>query len=209
MSHFTIKIACKKYVKVYLETMCGSPVDITQLPVLYREFKRGLRKVDTSPGISLSQRSLLPPAIRFPELVVIIIPHDTFFRCGYEMNDEDCLFFNSIVEKNVKYIMRQYVALNSAMGVTVADAIRQFQQDFGFNDNVWDSESIKKDFQRNGKKVEMKSLKAVRKEIITNLLNDLIDLGTLAKIPYAWSKENSCDQNLKISNQQPEPEYNS
>ena len=173
MTNFTIKIPCKTYVKAYLETNCGTPVNLQHLPDLLEEFRRGLaRKPEHRESADLA-------ACR--ELVTIIIPPDMFYRYGWEMNKENILDFNRKIEMKVKSFMRLHVAFNSSLGTPVANCIREFQEIFGFPEPVWSYESIKKDFDRHGHIPKLKTMKELKSEMNKILLDNLSDLGTISK----------------------------
>jgi len=173
---FTIKIPCKSYVRVFLELNCGDPVDLRQLPGLFKEFKRGLSMKPEHRG-----KGDFPLNQAYNDSVTIIIPTDMFYRYGWELNKENLLDFNSAAEQQVKFFMRQYISINNSVGSKVADSIREFQSRFGFTEDIWNYESIKKDFDRNGKIVQLKLIKGVRKEVMEILLDNLSYLGIVTK----------------------------
>lgn len=172
-NHFTIKLPCKAYVKAYLENNCGIPVNLVHLPDLLDEFRRGLAR---KPG---HRESTDLAACR--EIVTIIIPPDMFYRYGWEMNKENILEFNRKIEMKVKFLMRQYIAVNHSLGTPVAICIREFQDGFGFPEPVWSFDSIKKDFDRHGRLPELKITKEIKHELNKILLANLSDLGTVSK----------------------------
>lgn len=172
-NHFSIEIPCKKYVKAYLEINCGTPVNLQHLPAVMEEFRRALcRKPEHRESA---------PVAEYKDKVKVIVPSDMFYRYGWEMNRENELDFNRKVEQQAKYFMRQYVSVNSSIGVPVAICIREFQEKFGFHEPIWSYESIKKDFDRHGKVPEMKTLRDLRAEINKILLDNLSELGTVSK----------------------------
>lgn len=173
-NHFTIKIPCKKYVKAYLENNCGTPVNLQHLPDLMEELRRGLSRKP-------AHREAADLAI-CTENVTIIIPSDMFYRYGWELNKENILDFNRNVEMKVKSFMRLYISLNNSLGNPVANCIREFQDVYGFPEPIWSFDSIKKDFDRHGKKAShMKSIKELKVEMNKILLDNLSELGTVSK----------------------------
>lgn len=170
---FTIKIPCKPYLKAFLEINCGDPVDLRYLPDLLEEFKRGLsRKPEHREKTNV---------VLYKDFVTIIIPSDMFYRYGWEMNKENLLDFNRAVERLVKFFMRQYIAVNSSLGLSVTKCIREFQNRFGFDESIWNFEALKKDWDRNGTKIELKSVKQLQGELNKILLANLSDIGTISK----------------------------
>lgn len=171
-NHFTIKIHCKKYVKAYLENNCGTPADLRLLPDLLQELRRCLQKKPEH----LEKAEIA----KWEETVTIIIPPDMFYRYGWEMNRENILDFNRKVEQKTKFFMRNYIAFNSSLGIPVTTCVREFQEKFGFHEEIWSFESIKKDFSRNGHKVELKTIRLLRAEINKILLDNLSEIGTIS-----------------------------
>ena len=161
-NNFTIRITCKKYVKTYLETNCGIPVNLQLLPDLLQVFTICL---DKKPGHRESAE-----VFKYTESVTVIIPPDVFYRCGWEVNIENILDFNRKVEHNVKFFMRQYISLNHSLGVSIAVCIKEFQERFDFPDPEWACARIKEDFYRNGKTSRI-TITNLKKEWHTNVLD--------------------------------------
>jgi hypothetical protein len=170
---FTIKIPCKKYVRTYLELNCGDPVDLSHLKGLFKEFKICLSKKP--------EHREKANVARYDDFVSIIIPTDMFYRFGWEMNKENLLDFNRAAEQQVKFFMRQFISINHNAGMSVAECIRNFQNKFGFTEMTWNYDSIKKDFDRNGKLYQLKTIKNLRKEVNEILLDNLAYVGTISK----------------------------
>jgi hypothetical protein len=172
MGHFTIEVPCKRYVKAYIENNCGNPANLLLWPELLREFRRCLK--------NKPWRREGDKVAKYTESVTVIILHDDFYRLGWEMNTENILNFNRFVEIRIKIMMRQYVALNHALGIPMSECIRIFQDEFGFPEHVWSFEAIKKDFTRNGKLVSFKPIKDLKIEIRKIFLANLSELGTVS-----------------------------
>jgi len=160
--NYTIQIPCKKNVKAYLESSCGIPVNLIFLPELYHEFKNCLNK---QPHI---EKSI--PTTFYSEIVTIIIPSDCFYRTGWEMDRDNIYKLNKMAESRMKFVMRQYVMLGNSLGVPISTCISEFQEKFGFQEQAWPAESIKKELYRNGGKVKIKTIDALRSEIRITLL---------------------------------------
>lgn len=171
--HFTIKVPCKKYVKAFLETNCGSPVDLRLMPDLQKKFIQCLSRKP--------QHRENSEVATYSEMATIIIPSDIFYRHGWEMNRENVLTFNKEVEVLVKFVMRQYIGIASALGNPVSNSIREFQERFGFDESDWSYDSIKKDFDRHGKKVSLNTTRNLKEEIHKIFLDNLSELGTISK----------------------------
>jgi hypothetical protein len=169
---FTIKIPCKPYTRVFLELNCGDPADLTHLRSLFKEFKSCLsKKSEHREGSILTL---------YKDEVTIIIPTDMFYRLGWEMNKENLQDFNRAAEQHAKFFMRQFISINNSAGVSVCESIKEFQDKFGFAESIWGYESIKKDYDRNGKMCELKLIRGLRVEINKILLNNLSYLGIIS-----------------------------
>lgn len=137
---YTIDVRVKPYVRQYLINNCGSPVDLSHLPKLKRAF----------------QKLITRPLLRFESLpipagecyVSIVISEDTFYRHGWEISRTGMMDFNSAVEQEIKFVMRNYVASFSVFK-PIATCIRMFQDKFNFPEEVWTFDAIKKDIDRN------------------------------------------------------------
>lgn len=169
---FTIKIPCKPYVRAFLELNCGDPADLARLQRLFKEFKNCLSKKPEHREAST--------VANYTDVVTIIIPADMFYRHGWEMNKENLLDFNRAAEQQVKFFMRQFISINNSVGVPVSESIKEFQDRFGFTESIWNYESIKKDYDRNGKGFELKLIRELRVEINKILLNNLSDLKIIS-----------------------------
>jgi hypothetical protein len=168
--HFTIDVPCKKYVKAYLETQCGTPADLSKMPDLLMELRRCLKG---KPG-ELSKKGIA----NYTESVKIIIPTRVFYRDGWELNSQNVLEFNRYAEERVKFFMRNFVALGVFMGMSQTESIREFQDRFGFDEQSWSFDSIKKDFYRNQAAVET-SIREIRHRMKKIFLTNLSIKGTI------------------------------
>lgn len=168
---FTIKIPCKKYVKAYLESNCGKPINLKHLPEFNEDFRKMLSKE--------TYKDETYPNTFFTDTMEIVITSDWFFRYGFSMSKRNILDFNIKVEHRIKATMRNFVLLNSSLGYPIAQCIREFQDRFNLPEPVWSFESIKKEYDRNGTKVKIKTIKVLREELNKILVNDLTNSGSL------------------------------
>ena len=139
-----LNIPAKPYVKHYLELAYGTPVDLTGNPRLNTFIRRSLRK----PSSRYDNRySKMFSKNYYATTVDIVISDDDFYRYGWEITRTDTVSFNREVEEVVKFFMRTSVAMYENF-MQQKDAIRTFQEKFGFNDDIWSFEAIRKDFYR-------------------------------------------------------------
>lgn len=173
---YTVDVKVKPYVRQYLINNCGNPVDLTYLPKFKKLFIRLLTK-------SLFPMQSLP--LTGGECYVrIMISEDTFNRNGFDIDEKSMRYFNADVEKDIKFIMRNYIATFSVF-YNISTCIRLFQERFKFSEDVWGYDAIKKDIDR---KTEVKRDKEVLafvrmmdKKIHTVFVDNLSTVGTISK----------------------------
>ena len=109
----------------------------------------------------------LPVETRF-----IISQHD-FYHCGWMVSKTHMLMINNRIESNVKKLARNYITVLKSFGIPINIAIREFQTEYNFPDEIFSWDTIRKDFERNGNYVNNslleKHIKNIRKIILTNL----------------------------------------
>lgn len=174
---YNVDVIVKPYVARYLVNNCGNPVDLSKLPKINSLLKNILRKP------LFRNESLKMPSNS--SYVRIQISQDTFYRYGWDLSRTDMMFFNSEIEKEIKFIMRYYVSMRAALGYTVARCIRDFQEWFNMPEDVWSFDAIKKDIDRNtsarrDNDVEM-FLEALDKKMNKLFLENLSVNGTISK----------------------------
>ncbi|MEG0796798.1 MAG: hypothetical protein RR397_09905 [Odoribacter sp.] len=170
MDIYTVKVAVKPYIKAYLENNFGVPADIRQDPELNDLLIRMLREGSTRLDKILSAN--------MPSTVELRISKDTFFRYGFTLTKTETLQFNSFLEKRIKFFARTYISYHHSLGTSVAKCIRDFQNTFGFPEDIWNYDSIKKDFDRNGSSVHRKMIGNFKSELSKIFLEMLSELGT-------------------------------
>lgn len=141
---FTINLQCKPYVKQFLVLNCSNPVDLVLHKDLHEHFKLYLARQTKKREAYYRTLNL----DLYCETVEIIIPDDDFYRFGWELNISETVNFGQAVERHAKLFMHTYVAYHSTF-LDLKTAILQFQEKFGFYENIWKYESIRKDFFRN------------------------------------------------------------
>jgi len=173
---FTISVPVKPYIKRFLELNYGSPVDFNKDPKARRVFRNLLRK----PSIRYDYR--YPDSLLYnkPE-VEIYISEDDFYRYGWELSKTNIIAFGKYFEDNAKFFMRTAVGIYSGLGLPLNISIVKFQENFGFDEDTWNYESIKKDFYRNGKKFKIDFSEIIFKKLNNLFLVNLSDQGTISQ----------------------------
>ena len=85
----------------------------------------------------------------------LVISKDDFYRYGWEMSKSNMLKFNSAVEDEIKFICRLWIMNDKSHGVQLKKSIEDFQKQFGFSEEEFGYETIKKDYLRNGQNHEI------------------------------------------------------
>jgi hypothetical protein len=82
------------------------------------------------------------------EEVRILIDEDTSNRFGFDLTPTSIKEFNAFLEDNIKTQARLLIFQANSFGQTWVDAIKDFQEFFGFSEDDFPTDSIKKDLQR-------------------------------------------------------------
>lgn len=145
---FAVWMSCKGYVKKWLVVNFNSPdedwqelINLSANKVLHKAFlshlsRKSTRRDSTSHG-------------RYTARVAIEITEDEFHRYGWELTPTETLSFNALLEREVKTVLHTYNAMLSVTGLTIADRIKRFRKATGITEFDWDTDSIRKELQRN------------------------------------------------------------
>lgn len=169
----TVEVGCKPYVKRFIENNCGDPADLRKIPELHNAFMFLLKK-KTAHYESMEIGN-------YQSTIKVLISEDDLYRYGWELTKSGTVLFNRKVERLAKFVMRQFIGLNSSFKIPVSNSIREFQEKFGYTEDEWSYESIKKDFDRNGRVYKIDVLNNFKRELQQILMDNLSDLGTLGE----------------------------
>lgn len=173
-SDFTIELYLKPYVHKYLTSNYGDPVNLYESDNELKNYLIGLLKKPSNRYEKRIKLTLQTKETRF------IVSKSDFYRYGWVITKTDMIKFNNKVEALVKFYARCYIAFDKSFGVPISKSIRKFQKEFGFSEDIWSYESIKKDFDRNGSYVKFDKL-AVFKDNLKNIfLEQLSEIRQLA-----------------------------
>lgn len=141
---------CKGYVKRWLLANYNRPdenwpelVNLSANRDLADDFRRRLIRGEARRNQSLRGR--------YTTRVAIEITMDTFQRYGWELSPTETLHFNTRLEREVKQVLHTYSAMLSVTGLSIADRIKRFRRATGITELDWDTDSIRKELQRNAK----------------------------------------------------------
>lgn len=143
-------VPCKGYVKRWLLANYNSPddnwaelVNLSPNCELAEDFRRRLIRGEARRDNSVRGR--------YTTQVAIEISMDTFNRYGWMLSPTETLHFNSRLERDVKQVLHTYSAMLSVTGMSIAERIKRFRKATGITENDWDTDSIRKELQRNAK----------------------------------------------------------
>ena len=143
-------VPCKGYVKRWLLANYNSPddnwaelVNLSPNRELAEDFRRRLIRGEARRDNSVHGR--------YTTQVAIEISMDTFNRYGWMLSPTETLHFNSRLERDVKQVLHTYSAMLSVTGMSIAERIKRFRKATGITENDWDTDSIRKELQRNAK----------------------------------------------------------
>lgn len=141
---------CKGYVKRWLLANYNRPdenwpelVNLSANRDLADDFRRRLIRGEARRDQSLRGR--------YTTRVAIENSMDTFQRYGWELSPTETLHFNTRLEREVKQVLHTYSAMLSVTGLSIADRIKRFRRATGITELDWDTDSIRKELQRNAK----------------------------------------------------------
>lgn len=170
----TISIPCKPYVKHFLSINYGTPVDLSKTQDLYKNLRTRLKDKNTN----IKSREIAKWL--YSETVIINITEDDFYRYGWELSTHNIRGFNCDIEARAKFFMRNIVAVYEAI-MSIKEAITYFQDRFGFTEDIWPYDSIKKDYYRNKVGENCSIIKLIGQELEKKSLENLSRMGTIAQ----------------------------
>jgi hypothetical protein len=169
----TITIPCKPYVKHFIVINYGDPADLTKCRDLYQDLRKRLSKK------ALRWQSRKINLSIYSQKIEIIISEDDFYRFGWEMSDTDIRGFNRDIEGRAKFFMRYVISTYEAI-MNQKQAIRLFQDRFGYTEDIWSFDSIKKDYFRNHNSEKIRIVDYITAELERKTLEQLSELGTIS-----------------------------
>lgn len=146
---FFVWLPCKLYTKIWFVKNFSKPdprwpeaVNIAGDKMLSNMLRDKLCK----PSLRYEKR--MAKNSKYTEKIPIEISADTFYRHGWQLTATDINDFNQAVEQRIKKNMLQYLELSVSFGLTIADAIKGFYDQSGFNDITFPTDSIRKYYLR-------------------------------------------------------------
>lgn len=152
-SRFVVFLACKPYVKAYLVRQFNDPdknwpviVNLSSDKELKRVFVDSLVK-------PVRFNTKYENLYKYPENVPIEISKDVFYRYGWALTKAATIAFNKIIERHIKRQLFTYLEYNMMLGVPMSVAIRNFRNAYGFEEEVWKYDTIRREYNRHRRKM--------------------------------------------------------
>ena len=173
---FFVHIQVKPYVRRFLEMNFGYPVCFTEDPSSHKFIQNLLSKPNTSRDKQYPEQ-----ICTYTELVEVVISEHDFYRYGWELTKTDTVAFGKYFEEKAKILMRSVVGVYSGVGLPLKNSITKFQDRFGFDEDTWSYQTIKKDFYRNGSVEVVDFDNEIFMKIEKIIMRNLYSLGTVSK----------------------------
>lgn len=146
---YRVILPCKGYVKAYLLGNFASPdddwaelVNLSSDKALHDYFLTLLRRGEERGDSRLK-------GTRYAYQVSIEITYDQFQRYGWMLTATDTAKFNAMLERRVKSMLYAYVSAFRSIGLPMMECVRRFRHRTDITEWLWDTDSIRKDLQRN------------------------------------------------------------
>ena len=115
------------------------------------------------------------------EVVIIEISRADFYRYGWALSGTDEVRFSIVLESRCKTMLLTYLASAYMVNQNLAECIRKFYQLFGYDEDTWPVDSIRKIWIRD-KSIDKTKLKAgLQQKINEIIILQLSQNGTIAE----------------------------
>ena len=172
MKNIGIHLLTKPYVDHFLKINYGNPVILPN--DLFFAFRSHLQKpdYDVSNDCSISVE-------RYRAKTIIAISEDDMVRYGIFLTNKSTIEFGKIIEQRTKFFAGISISVLRNI-MSQKDAIYTFQEQYGFTEDIWPYESIKKFIQRQRTDSSIDVQKEFIKKIQKIFMENLSDLGTVS-----------------------------
>jgi len=131
----SINLPCKPYVAHYLRNKFGSPLQISRSAaegkMLFNLLERARHDTDLKTA-------------RYTEIVEVLLAEGIYLRHGWELTPTAITEFNNWLEEILKERFVVHVDACTSYGIKKAVAIRDWQDNYNFPEDVWKFETLKK-----------------------------------------------------------------
>jgi len=173
---FRVTIPVKAYIKRFIELNYGDPADFTDDPETNKYFLNLLKKPNT-----YFEKKYPDEICTYTQEVEVLISGHVFYKYGWELTKTDIVAFGRYFEVRVKFFMRTFIGMYHGVGLPFKNSITKFQERFGFDEDSWAYQSIKKDFYRRGESHIIDFDNEIFQKIEKINLRNMYSLGTISK----------------------------
>ena len=102
------------------------------------------------------------------------------------MSNTEVVAFGTKIERRIKQILFLYLDTHVSMGLPLSAAIRNFQTRFGFTEDTWSYDTIRREYNRHGyrKTVENTTIFDFINRIILGKLSEFGTISQQGKMTY-------------------------
>lgn len=171
--YYYAQLKCKPYVRRYLTRHYGCPVKGHPYLVDVRkdkELNAVLHRCIKEPWHHEDKKQNVDGGVKKCDLVEFKLGADLFEREGWSFSYTDVLYLNSLLEGRCKNNLFAFMKIHFLIGESIEYAISQFYREFGFSEETWPSDSIRRCWSRYRKKYDISSMKDEFYGVFTKIL---------------------------------------
>lgn len=152
---FTTDIFCKRYAAHFLEISYPNAegvIDISGDKFLYSQLVARIGRPNFKNKAKLSAL--------YSQKIKLSISTRCFYRKGWQLSNDNMVQFNKLIEAQCKHFM--YLQVSTAVvkeQITAKQSIINFQEEFGFTEDIWAYDSIWQEYNRKNKRYEKNRIK--------------------------------------------------
>ncbi|MFZ4546669.1 MAG: hypothetical protein ACOYN4_04510 [Bacteroidales bacterium] len=180
---FFLELPVKPYVKQYIILNYGNPANFSTNKYINDRFRKCLSK----PSRRWDNKYEKLAFAKQSESIKITLSQDDFYRYGWELSPNDIISFGKLMEHQAKFLMRNMVSFYMSL-MNERNAILTFQSKFGFTEDIWPFDSIKKSYSRSVNKdakfIYSKDLSVKLENLLLTNLSDVGNMLPSARIHY-------------------------
>lgn len=173
-TRFVVWLPCKPYVKQFLLHEYNDPdddwpeiVNLASDRDLRDDFISRLEKVGRYDN---KYKNLY----RYSAQVPVEIKKDDFYRYGWTLANTEVVRFGVRIERRIKQILFLYLDTSVGMGVPLSEAIRRFQNQYGFTEDSWSYDTIRREYNRHRKSEKMNVGSTIFDLIHAKIIGELV-----------------------------------
>lgn len=173
-SRFVVWLPCKPYVKQFLLHEYNDPddawpeiINLSREQELKADFVASLEKAG-------KWENKYKNLYRYSEQVAVEIKKDDFYRYGWSLSNTEAVRFGVKIERRIKRILFLYLDTSVGMGIPLSSAIRRFQNQYGFTEDSWSYDTIRREYNRHARHERMHVGTTIFDFIHTKIIGELV-----------------------------------